>query len=135
MRKLHGLFAALVIAATTPSGEAAGAAPPPPPPPPLPPPPTCPAGTFCMGSTVFIPTAVTVTAGSTVTWKNDSGVDHNVFWDDATGRNAAGAGDATGDIGNSNTGSTHTRVFTTPGTYGFHCTIHAPGMKGTLTVN
>ena len=86
-----------------------------------------------MGATVFTPNTRTVSAGTTVTWQNDSGVTHNVTWDDATGRTAAGAGDGTGNIGDFSSG-THTRVFTTPGTYGFHCTIHAPGMTGTLTV-
>ena len=133
MRKVHGLFAALIVAATTSCGGGGSSAGPPPPPPP--PPPTCPANTFCMGSSVFTPTTRTVTTGTIVTWKNDSGVGHNVFWDDAAGRAAAGAGDGTGDIGDASTGSTHTRVFSTPGTYAFHCTIHAPGMKGTLTVN
>ena len=57
----------------------------------------------------------------------------NVTWDDAAGRNAALAGDGTSNITDFSSGS-HTRLFNTPGTYGFHCTIHAPGMTGTLTV-
>jgi hypothetical protein len=100
---------------------------------PPPPPPDCPAGTFCMTSTTFTPTTRTVTVGSTVTWQNDSGVIHNVVWDDATGRAAAQAGDATGDMPQFGSGS-HTRLFNTAGTYKFHCTIHSPGMTGTLTV-
>ena len=94
---------------------------------------TCPANTFCMGSTTFTPTTRTVPVGTVVTWTNDSGVIHNVTWNDATARAAAGAGDGTGDTGDFGSGS-HTRVFSTPGTYGFHCTIHSPGMTGTLTV-
>jgi len=86
-----------------------------------------------MGSTTFTPTARTVAVGTVVTWTNDSGVIHNVTWNDATARTAAHAGDDTGDIADFGSGS-HTRVFNTPGTYGFHCTIHAPGMTGTLTV-
>ena len=93
----------------------------------------CPAGTFCMTSTTFTPTTRTVTKGSTVTWQNGSGVTHNIVWNDATARTAAGAGDGTGDMPNFASGS-HTRMFKTAGTYGFHCTIHAPGMVGTLTV-
>lgn len=94
---------------------------------------TCPAATFCTTSRTFTPTTRTVTVGSTVTWQNNSGVDHTVFWDDATGRAAAAAGDGTGDMATLNNGASHTRVFNTAGTYGFHCTIHA-GMTGTLTV-
>ncbi|GAC1419614.1 MAG: hypothetical protein NVSMB53_18520 [Gemmatimonadaceae bacterium] len=93
----------------------------------------CPAGTFCMTANTFTPTTRTVTIGSTVTWQNTSGVGHNVTWDNATGRAAAAAGDGTGDMSNFADGMTHTRVFNTAGTYGFHCTIHA-GMTAVLTV-
>jgi plastocyanin len=92
----------------------------------------CPAGTFCFGATTYTPTTRTVAVGSTVSWQNDSGVTHNVTWDNATARSAALAGDAAGDISDFSSGS-HTRVFNTAGTYGFHCTIH-PGMTATLTV-
>jgi plastocyanin len=92
----------------------------------------CPAGTFCMGSSSFTPTTRTVTPGTTVVWQNDAGIPHNVTWNDATARNAALAGDGTGDIDDFSTGS-HSRLFNTAGSYGFHCTIHA-GMVGTLTV-
>jgi plastocyanin len=94
---------------------------------------SCPAATFCTGTTTFTPTTRTVTVGSTVTWQNNSGVGHTVFWDDATGRAAAAAGDGTGDMATLDNGASHTRVFNTAGTYGFHCTIHL-GMTGTLTV-
>jgi plastocyanin len=86
-----------------------------------------------MGSASFSPASRTVAVGTLVTWQNNSGVIHNVTWNNATGRSAAAAGDGTGDIDDFSTG-THTRMFSTPGTYGFHCTIHAPGMTGTLTV-
>ncbi|HEV7836970.1 MAG TPA: plastocyanin/azurin family copper-binding protein [Gemmatimonadaceae bacterium] len=85
-----------------------------------------------MGSSSFSPATRTVAVGSTVTWQNQSGVSHNVTWDDAAGRTAAAAGDGTGDIGDFSTGS-HTRVFAAAGTHGFHCTIHA-GMNASVTV-
>jgi plastocyanin len=89
-------------------------------------------------SNTFSPTALTVTAGTTVAWRNDAGTSHNATWNDAAGRNAALAGDGTGDIGagigEDFTTGTHTRLFNAPGVYGFKCTIH-PGMNGTLTVN
>ena len=94
---------------------------------------TCPAGTFCMTSNTFTPSALTAAVGATVTWQNASGVGHNVVWDDATAKAAALAGDGTGDMPNFDTGMSHTRMFNTAGTYGFHCTLHA-GMNGILTV-
>jgi hypothetical protein len=133
MRKIPGLFGVLVLALTALScggGGDGGVSPPPPPPPP--PPPTCPAGTFCMGASNFSPTTRTVVSGATVTWQNQSGVGHNVTWDNAAGRNAALAGSGTGDIPEFSSGS-QTRLFNAAGTYGFHCTIHA-GMNATLTV-
>src|SRR5436190_15343864 len=60
---------------------------------------SCPANTFCMASTTYTPASRTVTAGTTVTWNNQSGTTHNVTWDNATGRTNAGAGDGVGDIG------------------------------------
>jgi Copper binding proteins, plastocyanin/azurin family len=128
--KISGLFGALILAIGVASCGGGGDTITPPPPPP--PPPNCPAGTFCMTSTTFTPTTRTATVGSTVTWTNDSGVTHDVVWDDATAKAAAGAGDGSGDMGQFASGS-HTRVFATAGTYKFHCTIHF-GMSGTLTV-
>jgi plastocyanin len=130
MRKITGLFGALILVLTTVScggstapggggGGGGGGG--------------CPANTFCMTSTTYTPTARTVTAGTAVTWQNDSGVIHDVIWDNATASAAAGAGDGSGDIGDFSSGS-HSRVFNTPGTYGFHCIHHAPGMTGTLTI-
>ena len=131
MRKVFGWSGVLILVISAIScggggGDDGGITPPPPPPP------TCPANTFCLGSSSFSPGNRTVTAGTTVTWQNASGVFHNVTWDNAAGRNAALAGDGTGDIGDYSSGS-HTRLFNAAGTYGFHCTIHA-GMNATLIV-
>ncbi|HTD83872.1 MAG TPA: plastocyanin/azurin family copper-binding protein [Gemmatimonadaceae bacterium] len=94
---------------------------------------TCPANTFCMTvANLFSPATLAVPVGTTVTWRNDAGTLHNVTWNNTAGRNAALAGDGTGDISDFSTGS-HTRLFNTAGTFGFKCTIH-PGMNGTLTV-
>ena len=89
-----------------------------------------------MTALAFSPSALTVTPGTTVAWQNASGTIHNVTWVTAAGRTAAVAGDGAGDIDNFSSGS-HTRQFTTPGTYDFYCTIHGSptaGMHGTLTV-
>lgn len=123
MRRISGLFGALILVSGVLSCGGGSTM--------VTPPPTCPANTFCLESSSFFPTTLTVTAGTTVTWENDLGITHNVLFDDAAGTAAAGAGDGTGNIGNTST--THTRKFTTAGTFGFHCNIH-PGMNGTLTV-
>ena len=95
---------------------------------------SCPAGTFCATiSNTWSPAARSIAVGATVTWRNDGNTQHNVTWDDATGRGAALQGDGTGDISNFDAGVSHTRLFNTAGVYGFKCTIH-PGMTGTLTV-
>ncbi|HEX9127658.1 MAG TPA: plastocyanin/azurin family copper-binding protein [Gemmatimonadaceae bacterium] len=86
-----------------------------------------------MTASTFNPTTRTVAVGSTVTWQNSSGMGHNGVWDNATAKAAALAGDGTGDMTNFDTGMSHTRLFNTAGTYGFHCTIHI-GMTATLTV-
>jgi plastocyanin len=123
MRRFSGLFGALILAVGVLSCGGGGDT--------MITPPTCAANTFCLESQTFFPTSRSVAAGTTVTWENDIGAPHNVTWDDAAGRAAAGAGDGTGDILDAS--ATHMRKFTTAGTYGFHCTIH-PGMIGTLTV-
>jgi plastocyanin len=86
-----------------------------------------------MNISSFSPTALTASVGATVTWQNASGVGHNVVWDNATANAAAQAGDGTGDMPSFASGTSHTRVFNTAGTYAFHCTIHN-GMNATLTV-
>jgi plastocyanin len=136
MRKLSGLFGALTLLvamsscgggdSTDPGGGGGGGGGGG----------SCPANTFCMGSASFIPGSRTVSAGTTVTWDNDSGTTHNVNWNDAAGRNAALPGDGSGNIPDFSSGS-HTRLFNTPGTYQFYCNIHGSptsGMRGTLTV-
>ena len=129
MRKISGLIAGLLLLvsaiscggdSTAPGGGGGGGGG------------NCPVNTFCMINNTFFPNALTVMGGTTVTWRNDDAFAHNVTWDNATGRSAALAGDGTGDTGDFSSG-THTRLFNTPGVYGFHCTIHF-GMNGTLTV-
>lgn len=67
-------------------------------------------------------TVAPVTAGSTVTVKNNDGVTHTVTSDDGTSFNVT-------------VPSGKTVTFTAPaaGTYKFHCNIHS-SMHGTLTV-
>jgi len=133
MRKIFGLFAALVLVLATTScggggtdpgggggGGGGGNGP------------ICPGNTFCLtANNTFSPLTRSVVIGTTVTWQNDISL-HNVVWDNAAGRSAALAGDGTGDIDDWTAGS-HSRLFNTAGTFGFHCTIH-PGMNGSLIV-
>ena|SRR5450631_2323207 len=70
----------------------------------------------------FSPASLTVTAGTTVTWTNNDGMTHTVTADDVSF-----------DSGNITMGTKYSRLFSTAGTYTYHCTIH-PTMKGTIVV-
>ncbi|MFF2148825.1 plastocyanin/azurin family copper-binding protein [Kitasatospora sp. NPDC058190] len=72
----------------------------------------------------FAPAAITVKAGTTVTWTNQDTDAHTV-----TSQNKAGALNSQA----LNTGQSYSYTFTTPGTYGYLCTIH-PFMTATVTV-
>jgi plastocyanin len=75
-------------------------------------------------STYYSPPTITVVIGvnNTVTWLNNDIAPHTVTADD-------GAFDS----GNLNPGQTWTHVFTTPGTYTYHCKYHL-WMHGTIIV-
>jgi amicyanin len=70
----------------------------------------------------FSPNPITIAPGSTVTWTNRDGAPHTVTADD-------------GSWGSSTLrqGGTYSHVFTSPGSYTYHCAIH-PFMKGTVVV-
>lgn len=77
-----------------------------------------------MASSSFNPSILTVTRGTTITWRNDDVAIHTSK-SDSTGWD-------TGDIAS---GATATTTFNTPGTFRYHCTYHrAMGMVGTITV-
>lgn len=136
--RVLGSLAALFLATGLMScggGDSAG----PPPPPPPPPPPTCDANTFCMGSQTFFtaagttPVTLSVAANTPVTWDNNSGgIDHNVIFDDPSSALAVGSG-ASGNIGESTSGSFQRQFAVSGSSHPFHCTIH-PGMTGTVKV-
>jgi plastocyanin len=74
-----------------------------------------------------------VAANTAVTWTNDSGVPHDVTFDDPTTALAVGAGSA-GNITQPASGS-HQRQFAVSGSsHPFHCAIHGLVMHGTVTV-
>ena len=80
------------------------------------------------GSTVeikdfmFAPAKLTVTAGTSVSWKFDDSTQHTVTADDNSFMSAA-MGD----------GQTYMHTFDTKGTLTYHCSIH-PFMKGSVEV-
>lgn len=75
-------------------------------------------------STYYSPPTITVVIGknNTVTWVNNDIAPHTVTADDGSFNS-----------GNMNPGDTWTHVFTTPGTYTYHCIYH-PWMHGTIIV-
>ena len=141
MRKSSGLFGALILAIGVAScgggGGGGGYITPPPPPPP--PPPACPANTFCMPSTSFSfvtaagTTTLTVPVNTAVTWTNDSGIIHNVTFDDPTTALAVGTGSA-GNIPDHSSGSNQRQFAVSGSSHPFHCTIHGLGMHGTVAI-
>jgi plastocyanin len=141
MRKISGLFGALILAIGVAScGGGGGDTITPPPPPP--PPPTCLANTFCMGSASFVtaasttqPVTLTVAANTAVTWTNDSGILHDVIFDDEASALAVGTGSA-GNIPLHTSGSNQ-RQFAATGNHPFYCSQHGTattGMRGNVIV-
>ena len=79
--------------------------------------------TVTVGNNFFSPAALSVAAGTTVTWSWAPGaVEHNVTFDD--GQHSA-----------TQSSGSFPRTFSAAGTYPYHCTIHgAAVMHGTVTV-
>jgi plastocyanin len=71
----------------------------------------------------FTPSTITVAAGTTIKWTNKDGFMHTVTSD-------------TGlfDSGSMGSGATFSQQFNTPGTFPYHCAVHA-GMKANVVVN
>jgi plastocyanin len=79
-------------------------------------------GAETLTTTAYAPNPVTISAGGTVTWKNNDSVAHTSTAD-------AGGWDS----GTIAAGAQFSHTFQTAGTFTYHCTIH-PGMIGTVTV-
>jgi plastocyanin len=89
--------------------------------------------TFVTASSTIQPVALTFAANATVTWTNDSGVEHNVVFDDPAAALAVGTGGTSGNF-DAPTSTTNQRQFAVSGSsHPFHCTIHA-GMSGIVNV-
>jgi plastocyanin len=81
-------------------------------------------GRVMLRSYLFVPDAVTVKTGMTVTWaNNDDGLAHTVT-----------AVDGSFDSGRLGSGSTFSHTFDTAGTFAYQCTIHPKSMQGTIVV-
>lgn len=78
------------------------------------------------GHYFFQPNTLTITAGTTVVWIDNSDAPHTVTSDP----NAPSAFNTTSNV---TEGKTFALVFNTPGTYNYHCNIH-PNMKAAITV-
>jgi plastocyanin len=79
--------------------------------------------TVTIDNFAFTPAAITVKAGSTVTWTNKDEEPHSVVSTDEPMRSPTLAG----------TANTFTHTFATPGRYAYNCGIH-PFMHGTVEV-
>jgi plastocyanin len=89
-------------------------------------PPAPSAATVSAGDHAFAPSAVTIAAGGTVTWRMVDD-DHDVTW---TGPAPAG-----GNIPRTDEGASVSRTFATPGTYTYRCARHeSKGKTGTVVV-
>ena len=75
----------------------------------------------------FSPSSVTIKNGGTVTWNNNSGVQHNLLWDDDPPAGVT-------DVDPFNSGQTRPFTFNGTGTFDYHCSIHGASMSGTVTV-
>jgi LPXTG-motif cell wall-anchored protein len=80
-----------------------------------------------MIGTTFSPKTLTVQAGDTVIWTNQSGLAHTVTADDGSF-----------DSGSVQPGQTFSRTFSTAGTVAYHCSFHGAaggiGMSGVIVV-
>jgi plastocyanin len=73
----------------------------------------------------FAPDAISVAAGTTVTWTNHDNFTHSVQFLD---------GGLPTEPLQMQPGASTTFTFDAPGTYGYHCHLHPQDMRGTVTV-
>jgi plastocyanin len=80
-------------------------------------------------NTQFNPPTITVAPGTTIVWRNDDSVNHDVH---KTG--GPGPSFKSGSPGNMSPGDTYKQKVTTPGTIKYVCEIHKPAMAGKIVV-
>jgi plastocyanin len=71
----------------------------------------------------FSPSSITVTSGTTITWTNKDGVAHTVT-----------SNTGVFDSGTINASRTYSHMFSTAGSFPYHCIVH-PSMTATVIVN
>jgi len=117
MRILLTLTAALALVGCGGSSYSGVTNPPPPPPPPIV------TTSVSLKNIAFSPRAIQVSPGATVQFTNNDGIAHNITFSSAAVNGAA----------DFSTGTRSVVMPVTPGTYAYHCTIHA-GMTGSVLV-
>jgi plastocyanin len=83
---------------------------------------TIPVGAASLGNRAFMPDALNVAVGTTVTWTNTDSISHTSTSDANTWNSGIVA-----------PGDQFSFAFQTAGTFPYHCAIH-PGMVGTVVV-
>ena len=78
----------------------------------------------------YVPPTLTVSAGSTVTWKNSDSTLHTV----TSGSAETGVSGTEFDSSYMAAGKTFEHTFSSAGTFDYYCTLH-PFMKGQVIVN
>lgn len=84
----------------------------------------------------FSPTPLTIKAGGSVTWTNNGPSSHSVTSDTPGSFDSGTLSPPMASMdpyGGTSSGQTYRMTFSTPGTYAYHCAIHAT-MHGTVTV-
>ena len=81
------------------------------------------------GGNQFVPADLSIAAGTSVSWVWVAD-GHSV----TSGDPSTCTPDHAFDTGIQSTGYVFAHVFVTPGTYGYYCTEHCPGMGGTIRV-
>ena len=90
-------------------------------------------------SLMFMPTALHIRAGTTVTWRNAEPITHTVTSgrvsgvDSSTGLRSAQHPDGRFNATLKGSGDTFSYTFRTPGTYSYYCNIHF-GMNAEVVV-
>ena len=133
MRLCHGSL--LVFLAACGSSTSYSSAPPPPPPPPaMPPPPPAP-GTVIVtiADYQYASDTITIAKGTPVRWNNGGPSGHTVTSDGGVFDSGTLAGPGTDAYGAPTPGAQYTRVFSTEGTFAYHCKLHL-GMNGAVIV-
>ena len=82
----------------------------------------------------FSPDSITITSGQSVLWSNNGPSAHTVTSNSSSWSSASlGAPSGMDPYGYATGGGTFSNMFNTPGTYQYHCSIHA-GMTGVVVV-